>query len=394
MVLGAIVLAALCYTILPIISPFVLVASLVYLLYPMRHVALVRRVMWLGIFLFTLWLFYSVLHLLAPFIVAFLMAYILHPIITKLESRGVRRWISSLVTVLVLVGVVVTVILFVMPLVVQQFGGILAGLNAIAKDFAELLKSGKIFDVLARYGVPVEKAREIISERISPSLEHVLTNLFEGVFGFVTGVSSLALQLINAVLIPFLLFYMLLDFSLITDRFVRLFPAERRERITETGRKTDALLGKYFRGAILVAIIQGTISAVILWLIGVKYALVLGIMTGILNFIPYVGLMTSLVVSSIVALFSGEPILAKVIAVVVMYLSQKLLEATVLGPKIIGAQVGLHPVLLILCLLIFGFFLGFVGLLIAVPASALLIAAFKEWEANRQPAVAPSSEAS
>jgi predicted PurR-regulated permease PerM len=95
-------------------------------------------------------------------------------------------------------------------------------------------------------------------------------------------------------------------------------------------------------------------------------------------------LITSLVVSCIVALFSGGPVLTKVVLVIILYLTQKLLEATVLAPKIIGAQVGLHPVLLILCLLVFGYFLGFVGLLIAVPATALIIAGVFEWEARKQ----------
>ena len=147
--------------------------------------------------------------------------------------------------------------------------------------------------------------------------------------------------------------------------------------------RIDEIMGRYVRGAVLVAIIQGVISASVLALIGVRYALVLGLMTGVLNFIPYIGLVTSLVVASIVALFSGGPVWTKVLAVVILYLSQKLLEATVLGPKIIGPQVGLHPVVLILCLLLFGYFLGFVGLLIAVPATALLLSALEAWEARR-----------
>ncbi len=119
---------------------------------------------------------------------------------------------------------------------------------------------------------------------------------------------------------------------------------------------------------------------------GVRYPLVLGIMTGVLDFVPYVGLITSLVVSCVVAVFSGEPLALKVIAVIVMFLSQKVLEATVLAPKIVGSHVGLHPVLLILCLFVFGYFLGFIGLLIAVPATALLIAGVKEWEMARKAA--------
>ena len=139
-----------------------------------------------------------------------------------------------------------------------------------------------------------------------------------------------------------------------------------------------------------MATIQGCISATALWFIGVQYPLVLGIMTGVLNFIPYVGLLVSLMVSSIVALFSGEPVVVKVCGVVILYLSQKLLEATVLGPKIIGAQVGLHPVLLILCLMVFGYFMGLVGMLIAVPATALILAGVGEWETRRDASAVPT----
>ena len=85
-----------------------------------------------------------------------------------------------------------------------------------------------------------------------------------------------------------------------------------------------------------------------------------------------------------IGIFSGGSIFLKIVAVVALYLLQKLLEATVLGPKIVGKQVGIHPVLLILCLLIFGYFLGFIGLLIAVPATALIILGVKEWELYRK----------
>lgn len=389
LIAATMLLLVLGYTVLPILSPFVAVGAVVYLLYPLRHSQLPGRLLWLSVMLFALWFLYSVLGLLAPFIIAFLTAYILNPLVTRLEQRKVPRWVSSLVIVLLLIGVVAAIVLFVMPLAVSQFTGILAGINIIVTDLAELLKSGVIFEVLEEYGMPVDKAREFISEQVPPRLENVLTNLFEGVFEFVTGVSSLVLQIINAAIIPFLIFYILMDFPKITARAVALVPPHRQARFVQVWTGIDALVGRYIRGAITVAIIQGIIAATGLWLIGVKYSLVLGIMTGILNFIPYVGLITSLVVSSIVAIFSGDPILLKILGVVILYLSQKLLEATVLAPKIIGGQVGLHPVLLIMCLLIFGYFLGFVGLLIAVPATAIIIAALGEWESRRNATVAP-----
>jgi predicted PurR-regulated permease PerM len=381
---GVLLLGLLSYVVQPILSPFVITGSLLYLLYPLRKAPLARRLMVLALFLFALWFLYSILGLLTPFLLAFLIAYIVNPAVTVLEARRVPRWLSSLLTVVLIVATAVAIVLFVMPIVLQQFQGIINGVATIANDLAEILRSGALFGVLARYGIPVDKAQEVITQQVSPRLESVLKTILDAVFGFVSGLSSLILQLINIIIIPFLVFYLLKDFPLITHRFAMLVPRERRERAVELAGIADDLMGRYLRGAVIVAILQGTISAIMLWAIGVDFALVLGIMTGVLNFIPYVGLLTSLVVSSIVALFSGGAVGTKVLFVVVLYLSQKLLEATVLGPKIIGSHVGLHPVLLILCLLVFGYFLGFVGLLIAVPGTALLIAAVREWEHSRR----------
>jgi len=383
LLIGAVLLiAALGYTVHSILSPFVLAGAVIFLLYPLRAQPMPRRMMWLSILLLAIWFFYSILALLAPFIVAFLIAYILNPLILSLERRNVPRWVSSLTLVVLLVAIVFSILLFVMPLAFQQFEGIISAVSKIVNDLAEQLQSGAIFESLARYGIPVDKARQALNEQIIPRLENLLTRLFEGIFGVVTGISSLVVHIINAIIIPFLLFYLLRDFPSIANRFYQLAPASRRQRMVEITEKVDALMGRYFRGAVTVAIIQGTIAGFALWVFGVHYSLVLGIMTGVLNFIPYIGLLTSLIVSSIVAMFSGDPVGPKVVAVVVLYLSQKLLEATVLGPKIIGSQVGLHPLLLILCLLVFGYFLGFVGLLIAVPATALILAAFNEWQSS------------
>ncbi len=379
LVAATILLVALGYAVSSVLSPFVLLGSLIYLLYPLRENPLPQRMLWLAVFLFVLWFMDSLSGLLAPFIVAFLLAYILNPVVTHL-SRRLPRWAASLFVVLLLLSLCVGCFFFMIPVAIDQFQSILTGIRLIAQDLAGSVESGALFDILSGYGIPVERSRELIAQQLAPRLEGLLTALFQGLFGFVTSISSIALHLINIVIIPFLVLYLLMDFPLITDRFHRFAPVARRTQAAEMARKIDKLLGRYFRGAIIVAVIQGTISATGLWLIGVPYALILGIMTGILNFIPYVGLITSLVVSSVVALFSGEPVAVKVAEVIVLYLSQKLLEATVLGPKIIGTQVGLHPVMLILCLFVFGYFLGFVGLLIAVPATALILAGMKEWE--------------
>jgi predicted PurR-regulated permease PerM len=379
---AAVLLLAFGYSVKEILSPFLLIIALTYVLYPFREQEVVRRVLWLAGGVFVFWLLYSLAGLLAPVIVALLLAYVFNPLVNRIAQR-LPRWASSLIVTIGALGVIVGVMVFVLPIAIRQLEGLIGIAGELAQNAMDWLKSGKLFDALAELGIPVDDAREFVVRELSPKLQNILGGLFSGMFGFVTGVTSLILQIINIIIIPFLFFYLSKDFPELKRALLDILP-DRLHVMTESMLTTvDEILGKYLRGAILVAIIQGTISAVVLALIGVSYPLVLGIMTAVLNFIPYVGLITSLVVACIVALFSGEPVLAKVVGVIILYLSQKLLEATVLGPKIVGAKVGLHPVVLILSLLVFGYFLGFIGMLIAVPASALLIVMHKEWRAKQ-----------
>ncbi len=378
-VAGLLLLAALGYAVQPVLTPFVLLVALVYFLYPWRHLTVPGRMIGLGVLLCAVWAFVSLFGILVPFLLAFLLAYLLNPLVVWLERRKIPRWAGALGAVLVLAAAGVTAALFLTPAAFRQFEGILGGLRSIVSDFITLVNSGALVQFFERYGLAGDRVRDFVATQLTPRLEGVLKTLFTALFGFVSSLSSLALQVINIVIIPFVVFYLLKDYPVVTGALLGLVPARHRQRADSVLGLADQILGSYFRGSLLVALIQGMIAGVGLWFIGVDYALVLGIMTGILNFIPYVGLLTSLVVASIVASFSGEPVVLKITGVVLLYLSQKLLEATVLGPRIVGGRVGLHPVLLILCLLVFGYFLGFLGLLIAVPATAMILGLVGEW---------------
>ncbi len=378
-VAGLLLLAALGYSVGSVLSPFVLLAALVYFLYPWRGLPIPGRTIGLGVLLALVWAFVSLFGILLPFLLAFLLAYLLNPVVLSMERREVPRWAGSGVCVLVLVALGVAAALFIFPVAFRQFEGILGGLRSIVGDFIAMVNSGAILQWFEGYGISGDRVRDFITTQMTPQLESVLKTLFEALFSFLSSLSSLALHVINIVIVPFVVFYLLKDYPAVTAAIEGILPARQREGARSVFALADEILGRYFRGSLLVAAIQGTIAGVGLWFLGVDYALVLGIMTGVLDFIPYVGLVTSLVVSSIVASFSGEPVALKITGVVVLYLSQKILEATVLGPKIVGGRVGLHPVVLILCLLVFGYFLGFLGMLIAVPATAMILGLVGEW---------------
>lgn len=384
-VTGVSLLFLLLYIIIPVLSPFVLAAAILFLLYPVRRLPYIRRLLWLVAFFLIAWFLYSAASVLTPFIIALLLAYVLNPLVTVLEKRHVRRWTSSLLLMLIFAAMIVGTVILVVPIAVAQFTGLIESISALAKE-------GKILDLLARSGIPIQPIQDFLEKQLPAKLEGVLTSLLEGAFGLVTGLSSILAEVLNLIIIPFATFYLLKDFPGIVERIRSFIPEGRRDRIRAYALKIDDVLGDYFRGAIVVAIIQGILSAVILSLLGVQYALVLGIMTAFLDFIPYVGLLISLLVSCFVALLSAEPTTMMVVGVVVMYLALKLLENTVLAPKIIGSKVGVHPVLMILSLFVFGHFLGFVGLLIAIPTTAVIMQFFSAWEETVSKKTAPLRE--
>lgn len=381
---AVLLLGLLAFSVYPSLSPFVILAGLLYLLYPYRRDPVPGRLLWLGVFLFAVWFFSAIIGVLAPFLIALFLAYILNPLVVLLERWRVPRWVSTLLIMVLLVGGVVAFGLFIIPVALEQFRALTSGAGTLADDASRAIQSGALVEFLGKFGVSGEKAKEVLAQNLTPKLEEMLTRLFEGLFDIVSSVSTVAHQLLNIIIVPFVLFYLLLDFPLVMHRAAMLVPKRSREGFRRLASRADELMGQYFRGALLVAAIQGTISGLVLWIAGVQYAVVLGLMTAALDFVPYVGLAVSLVVASIVALFSGGAVGTKVVVVIVMYLGQKVFEAAVLGPKILGTHVGVHPVLLILSLLVFGYFLGFVGLLIAVPTTALLIAGVKEWESARK----------
>jgi predicted PurR-regulated permease PerM len=185
-------------------------------------------------------------------------------------------------------------------------------------------------------------------------------------------------------LVPFLTFYILTDFPKIGHRFRLLFPRKIRDRVGDYMERADDLIGHYLRGVLTVAVLQGIIISVIFSVMDIKYALLLGLLAAILDLVPYFGLLTILIMSCIVATFSEPPIIPKVIFAIGSIGFLHLAEVVFLSPKFIGGRVGLHPLLIILSLLVFAYFLGFVGLIIAVPATALILLFVRDWEDRRR----------
>jgi len=309
LLVGAVLLLlVLIYTIQAILSPFLVLGAIIYLVYPMRGYRLARSVMWLSIILFSLWFISSISNILAPFLVAMVLAYILNPIVDLFQGWKVPRWVTSLILILLFVSAIALVLFLVLPIAVAQFEGVLDTVSSLVANFRSWVWDSKTMHVLERYGISAEELQRTLANSLTPRIEDILKGILQGSLSVVSSVSKLVTQIFYVFLVPFLTFYILTDFPKIGHRFRMLFPRKIRDQVGDYMERADDLIGHYMRGVLTVAILQGIIISVIFSAMEIKYALLLGLLAALLDLVPYFGLLTILIISSVVASLGDNPI--------------------------------------------------------------------------------------
>ena len=176
----------------------------------------------------------------------------------------------------------------------------------------------------------------------------------------------------NRLLVPVVLFYLLRDWNALLARIDGLLPRRWHAQFGVIAREVDAVLAEFLRGQIAVMLLMSVFYVLALWLAGLEFALPIGIITGMLVFVPYVGMLTGLVLATLVALMQF-PSVSGVIPVWIALGIGQALEGMLVTPLLVGQRIGLHPVAVIFALLAFGQIFGFFGVLLALPASAALL---------------------
>jgi predicted PurR-regulated permease PerM len=316
-----------------------------------------------------LWLLGPVL---TPFIVAAVLAYALHPAVEALAARRVPRLAAvlmvetlAIVTLLALVLLVVPVIAKELPLLKQQIPLLAERMNATLAPW------------LAQHGIQVSldaaSIRAFVLKTLDANVEDwAATALSSARIG-----GSMLLALIgNAFLMPVVLFYLLIDWPRLVERARALIPPAARPRVLGFFEECDGVLGQYLRGQLLVMAVLAVYYSVALAFAGFDLALPVGVLTGLLIFIPYLGFGLGLALALLAGIlqFGGW---TGVLAVALIYGVGQVVESLVLTPRLVGERIGLSPLAVIFSLLAFGHLFGFVGVLIALPVSALLLVALR-----------------
>jgi predicted PurR-regulated permease PerM len=306
---------------------------------------------------------------LTPVFLAFTIAYVLDPVVDRFERWKFPRPAGIAV---VLGGTLAAITLF----LVLAVPGIARDIATVAEDLPRQAMAllGKLEPWLTRHGVKVPQSATEWIERFGASASTVTGSLVSsasGVLGFVIGGTfSLIGSAMAALIVPVFAVYLLNDFDRITAAIRSLLPLRWREPVTSYAREVDAVLSHFMRGQLTVMGILAVLYSAAYAIIGVRLAIPIGIVAGLLNFIPYLGSAFALVAGLLMCLLGGGG-LAQCLAVVLAYALIQTLEGFVLTPRIVGKTVGLSEAWVLFALFLGGEIFGFLGVLLAIPVTAV-----------------------
>jgi predicted PurR-regulated permease PerM len=327
--------------------------------------------------LLTLWLLGPVL---TPFVVAAVMAYALTPVVDKLDDMG-RGRMPRVLAVLLVETLFILILLSILLLVVPIFAKELPLLREQLPLLAERLNNS-LAPWLAQFGIKLSLDVGSIKSFVVKYLNANFDEAFGSVMSSLKLGGSVALALIgNMVLIPVALFFLLKDWDRIVAMVIELVPPKLRVSFDSFIEEADLVLGQYLRGQLLVMGVLAVYFSVALALFGFDLAVPVGVFTGLAFFIPYLGFGLGLVLALLAGVLQFGNLYG-VLVVAGVYGAGQLVESFYLTPRLVGERIGLHPLAVIFALLAFGQLFGFLGVLIALPASAVLLVGIRRVRAG------------
>lgn len=307
------------------------------------------------------------LEIFAPFILAVALAYILNPLVKILCSKGIPRLWGVLTIYL---SIAILIFLFSITLIPRMTAEVTKLIEILPHYSNEAFEY--IYDLYLRYNKNVESLPEEFAG--VKNLLRININRFQeitiNVISTITeGLLSIFSKVVGLVLIPILAFYFLKDADEFKKGIVLFIPSSWRKGVVAIARDIDSVLGGFIRGQLIVASFVGILTAVSLLVLRVNFAVLVGLIAGSANVIPYFGPVIGIVLGVLFALMDS-PMKALWVIIVLTIIQQ--IETAILSPKIVGQRVGVHPIVVILALIIGGKFFGLVGLLIAVPTAGVI----------------------
>jgi predicted PurR-regulated permease PerM len=309
---------------------------------------------------------YLLAPVLTPVVAAALLAYIGDPLADRLQRFKLPRTLAVVAVFLLTFTVLVLLVVLVGPLIRTQVSALLAALPGLLEQVEQVW-------------LPSVSGWLNIETGDDVGIGAFLANYSEmaGTWGAKVLVSvsksggAVAAAVLSLFLVPILTFYLLRDWDTIMTHLGALIPSRQRDTVVKLARDTDEVLGGFLRGQLLVMLALSVIYSVGLSLVGLKFAIAIGVVSGLVSFVPYLGFVFGIGLAALTVALEPNP-LWLMIGVIATFTIAQLLEGSILTPKLVGDRIGLHPVLIIFAIAAGGQLFGFFGILLALPAAAVL----------------------
>jgi len=322
---------------------------------------------WLALAAAAFALLYLLAPILAPFVAAAILAYVFDPLVDRLCAWQLPRTLGVLVVMVGAALLGMALLLIMLPLLQQE-------MTLLVQRLPQWLDAARVHllpTLQQWFGTDLEWD--------SAALKQLLVEHWQRAGGLASGVllpwlgnsgSALLALLANLLLIPVVMFYLLRDWDELLTRVDGLLPRHWHERIRQITGESDRVLAEFLRGQLAVMLMMSVFYVVVLWLVGLEFALPIGIVAGVLVFVPYLGMVLGLLLATLAALMQFG-LGGDLLVVWAVFGAGQLLEGMVITPWLVGERIGLHPLAVIFALLAFGQLFGFFGLLLALPMAAV-----------------------
>ncbi len=332
-----------------------------------------QTLLWGGVAVLLVWALVALGPVLTPFVAATILAYALEPAVAWLARHRLPRVLAVVLVMAFALLAIVAIVLVLVPILQHEFGQVRARLPGLVSAVTERLIPWLRQKLDIELTLDVAAIRAWLATHLTDGGEDLAATLF----GYARSGWGAAMQVIGLVfLVPVVLFYLLLDWPAVLARARELVPPRWRSASFDLLGEIDALLGQYLRGQLLVMVVLAAYYSLALAIAGFKLWLPIGVLTGLLILIPYLGFALGMIFALVSGMLQLGP-LAGVVAVAIVYGIGQLVESLYLTPRLVGERIGLHPVAVILALLAFGALFGFIGVLLALPLSAVVSVALR-----------------
>ena len=337
-----------------------------------------RKWFFLIIFIFTGVLAYLLKPILSPFLFAFILAYLGNPLVSRFQSGTLNRTLLVLVAFSVIFGSIILLMFFLMPILGAQIQNLVTnfpkGITWIRSALNTFLIKYSFTEIPALDKELIQSSLESNWSDIAPYLKNFLFKITSSGSFFISFFSYL-------VLVPVVTFYLLRDWDKLFSKLADVIPSKKQMIITQLVLEIDDILSEFLRGQLTLILILSAFYSLGLWYIGLELAVVVGLLAGVLSFVPYLGFIIGASASILAVIIQGGDTTLFTHVLIVLGLGQ-LLESVILAPVLVGERIGLHPLAVIFSVLAGGQLFGFFGVLLAVPLAAILVVLIRHWRRN------------